>query len=305
MVAKLPFYENIKLDESKDAKLVEYNPIGRSSSLYSYTGAESRKLKLEFALTLPHLNSVFEGSMWRFDDKSLLTKEHIRELFLNPQSDTLKDIVSEGHDPADPPWYPTFRKHRDIRGFEKGGIRSGSQGWGESGQTTDILDAAAAAGIANPDPILELPREDLDKLNEIMMKDLDIESDVQVKKMRDYVAWWVNLVRSSVLNNQDDMSKGPPIIRLTHGTLYQDIPCVCKSYSVKYDERAGFEYHLESAVGDLISRRIIISMDLREFRVGDLETFERGVEVKRDNVTGWESIIKHSTTDPGRSVQTK
>ena len=41
LVARLPFYENIEITEKKQANLVTYDPIGRSSSLYSYAGALS------------------------------------------------------------------------------------------------------------------------------------------------------------------------------------------------------------------------------------------------------------------------
>ena len=92
------------------------------------------------------------------------------------------------------------------------------------------------------------------------------------------------------------MTKGPPVIRLNHGILYQDVPCICRGYSIKYDKAAGMDMET------LLNRRIHFSMDLDEFRAGDFGEYKLNEVVKKDNVTGWESIIKNSTTDPGRGL---
>lgn len=57
IIKKLPFYENIRITEKKSARYQSYSPIGRSSNLYAYLGAESRKLELSFNLTLDHIVS--------------------------------------------------------------------------------------------------------------------------------------------------------------------------------------------------------------------------------------------------------
>jgi hypothetical protein len=102
------------------------------------------------------------------------------------------------------------------------------------------------------------------------------------------------------MNNQTNTLQGPPIIRLTHGELYQNIPCVCKNYSVSYDEDAGMD------VDSLLSRRILVDMQLEEFRAGNFGDFDRTSKeiLDRDNVTGWESIIAYSSTDPGDDEMT-
>ena len=57
IIVFIPIYENPEITESKTANLVEYNPLGRSGSLFAYTGAKSRKIKLELKYTLPHLQN--------------------------------------------------------------------------------------------------------------------------------------------------------------------------------------------------------------------------------------------------------
>lgn len=52
---RIPFYENPSINESKQARLAKYKPIGRNSNLYSFLGADSTMITLNFNLTLPHL----------------------------------------------------------------------------------------------------------------------------------------------------------------------------------------------------------------------------------------------------------
>ena len=71
-IMTLPFFENPKISESATASYVEYNPLARSSSLFVYTGAKSRRFRVEAKYTLPDLMTypmgiarykrIFEGS---------------------------------------------------------------------------------------------------------------------------------------------------------------------------------------------------------------------------------------------------
>ena len=91
---------------------------------------------------------------------------------------------------------------------------------------------------------------------------------------------------------------GPPVLRLTHGTLYQNVPFVCMGYNLSYDPKAGFSYKN----GNQISRRVKVELTLEEFRTGDFRDYNRKSRniIDRDNNAGWEAIIEHSTYDPGK-----
>ena len=158
LVARLPFYENIDIKESKKANIVSYNPIGRNSSLYAYTGAESRKLKVSFALTVLHIQSMHDRSKMRF----------------RPGDDSEKT-------------------RKQIKGFMMKGANPPKEG------RTYV-----------EDPNLKVPSKDGE---DIKIQKVSSEPTNWVK----YVAWWVNLIRSSVMSNQEDTTEGPPIVRLTHG----------------------------------------------------------------------------------------
>ena len=60
-VVEMPFFENVKITENKKAKYQKYSMISRSSSLYSYLGADSRSLSLSFNMTLPHILDEHPG----------------------------------------------------------------------------------------------------------------------------------------------------------------------------------------------------------------------------------------------------
>ena len=111
------------------------------------------------------------------------------------------------------------------------------------------------------------------------------------------INFWINVIRSSVLNNSNNPLIGPPIVRLIHGMLYRDIPCVCTDYNIQIIEEAGYD------VGTLMPNQISISLRLEEFRAGDSEEFSplENNPIKRDNLAGWEAVINGPTRslDPG------
>lgn len=104
------------------------------------------------------------------------------------------------------------------------------------------------------------------------------------------VLWWVNLVRTSVINNSTNSIYGPPIIRINHGILYNNVPCICTNFSIKeaqgttYDVVTNFPYVFD------------ITMALEEVR-NNFGEYTPGDPVKGDNITGWDGLKKYGTMD--------
>ena len=63
----------------------------------------------------------------------------------------------------------------------------------------------------------------------------------QRRKIISKITSFVASVRSSVVNNAREPIYGIPIVRLSYGILYDNVPCVCESYSIDYDPVAGFD----------------------------------------------------------------
>lgn len=112
--------------------------------------------------------------------------------------------------------------------------------------------------------------------------------NITQKAIVDIIVYWINLIRSTVVNNSETVKDGPPIVRINSGILYQDIPCVCTSYSIDKDEVAGYDN------ATLLPRLIKVSMNLMEIRHGDFTKFEASKPIKRDNIVGWETVVTQS-----------
>jgi hypothetical protein len=106
----------------------------------------------------------------------------------------------------------------------------------------------------------------------------------------DLVLWWVNLIRASVVNNSNNPLLGPPIVRLSHGLMYNDIPCICVGYNIVNAEKG---YDLKT----LMPRQITVTLELEEVRMGDFGDFVPGHIIKGDNAAGWEAMISDGTMD--------
>lgn len=118
-------------------------------------------------------------------------------------------------------------------------------------------------------------------------------TDTSDNKIIDLIMFWINIVRSSVKNNSEQTQFGPPIVRLTHGVMYQNVPCVCKSYNISFDENnSTFD------IQTLLNRRIKIDLNLSETRVGNFGKFVTFDGVKGDNNTGWEAVFTQNNMDP-------
>tara|TARA_R110002110_G_scaffold214672_2_gene428272 strand:+ start:2388 stop:3227 length:840 start_codon:yes stop_codon:yes gene_type:complete len=111
------------------------------------------------------------------------------------------------------------------------------------------------------------------------------ENDEKSIKVIDSLLFFTNILRSSVYNNASNPLLGPPVVRLNHGSMYQSIPCIVKSYDLSFDEAAGYD------VRTLTPNRIKISLSLAELRTGDFGKFEKSTAIRRDNLAGWESVI--------------
>jgi hypothetical protein len=107
---------------------------------------------------------------------------------------------------------------------------------------------------------------------------------------------WVNLIRASILNNSRSTTLGPPIVRLSHGGMYNNVPCLLQDYSINIVEEAGYD------VQTMTPKRLEISLNLIESRTGNFGPFQAGEIAFGDNLTGWESVIETNNIDPYNGV---
>lgn len=262
----LPFFENIAINESKRANYKKYNLMSRSSQLYTYTGAESRRFSLEFHMSFPHILEEHGPQVYN-DFRSFVDTEDNafwQEMFFKSDVSELRRSAGGLRDQS--------KAYKDK--IKKASLIEGSN---ESG--TDLLDGALDILGFLPDLAIADPPPAPEKYH----------------KLIDMVLYWTNIIRSSISNNSENPVYGPPIVRINHGVLFQDIPCICTNYTVAPVEEAGYD------VDTLMPRRIAYTMELEELRAGDFQKFDGSKQVTKDNLTGWEGVVsnQHQSMDPG------
>ena len=106
------------------------------------------------------------------------------------------------------------------------------------------------------------------------------------------VMFWVNLIRASCITNASKPFLGPPIVRLYHGILYNDIPCIVKDYNLSYDHLHGFDN------STMLPRVLSVKLNLQEVRLRG-KSFSHGAD--GDYMPGWDSMFVEDdfvTLDP-------
>lgn len=262
----IPMMQNCEISESKRANLQEYNLLGRNSTLYSYGGGTSRQFNVRFSITLPHV----------FD---MLSRDPLPSKFKAQYSHYNKSLIKSTID--DYGLVTEFNgvlEERSIRGYADKNKDYYDELTGKKAPQRTLFDTIVN-GIAGgfnindfvPDPA-NASKKSLEAINLIM--------------------FWVNVIRVGCVNNSSNTTLGPPIIRLNHGVMYNNIPCVMENYNISIDQSAGMD------INTLLGKVVNIQLSLNEVRIGNFGTFKPFSQVGSDNNYGWEAIFDHGTIDP-------
>jgi len=296
-VVELPFFENVSIKESKKARYQKYSLISRSSNLYSYMGADSRVLNLTFNISLPHLleehpEITMDKYISYMQDRDNLELE--KQKFLEPYktqsipngmafklgTDYTKSLATDSAKQVLNSLESTVSGSLSVEDKEHIGTRYG-------------LEQLALSQIAQTPTSVAVDRPNTG----FQQNAIEYNESQQLKyRIIDLIIYWTNIIRSSVVNYSKNPIYGPPVIRLRHGILYQDIPCICTDYSIDYNEAAGYD------LDTLLPRQLKVNLKLEEFRTGDFGEFApKGNPIQRDNLAGWEAVVLGETNsmDPG------
>lgn len=284
----LPFMENIEVSESQRPNYATYDLIGRAGSLYAYLGTKSREMTVRFNITLPnivdYIHNVGLSEMFSDNFREVvlgINKSEERKKFFSGKSTgpyALTNFSNQGkfdyYGEGKRDIYQVDGSFRDAS--DKSSVRSGFE---------DVANFFTTGrwGLGSV----------VDNLFGIEPEIKKGFADVDTGKAVNYLMMWINVIRTSVVNNSTETQYGPPMVYLNHGTMYNNIPCVCTSYTVKIVNNAGYE------LLSLAPRQVEIQMNLSETRVGNFEKFEPFKLVEGENLTGWESVIQgRGTIDP-------
>ena len=279
----IPFLENPKITESGSNFLQEYNIMGRAGSIYSYGGSESRAIGVTFNISLLHLLHLdsTEGLADKFTRHFNLffsDKESSKAAFeLREQaSDEAKDVADNTGDAAD-------------SADDSAGAMTETESKIKEDNTADLR-------VGRGYPHAQIHRNFYRHMvKQITGSDPGFAPSKNMKninKLTDLVYVWVNLIRGTCLNNARNTVQGPPIVRLTHGAMYNNVPCVVNDYDIRILDAAGFD------VETLTPKRIEVTLTLSELRTGNFGSFKAGHLETGDNLAGWEAIIEDNNIDP-------
>lgn len=247
---RLDFAENVRIRETAASRLTTYQPVGRNGSVYVHLGSDSRKFSLDFNITLPHilLNTQIEP-----DGLSPLQryekKKEIRDQYVQ---DLTGSGISQGTD------------GKDMKSY----IR-----------TIDALftgyldDQEKLASVAN-------------LLGGSVFSVFNSGDEYRIEALAK-VMFWMNLIRSSTMTHSGRPHYGPPLVRLNHGIVYQNVPCIVNNYSINIDGEAGYDNKT------LMPRLIKVSLNLSEVRVSSTKDFTpvgKG-PAEFDREVGWDTVV--------------
>jgi len=296
----MPFFENVVIKESKKARYKKYSMVSRSSNLYSYLGADSRVMNLNFNISLPH---IFEEhpdlNLDKFvsyvEDKDNPASE--QERFLEPyKSKTTPDGIAFKLGTDYTKSLVQDSAKQVIKDLQRKGGATNTETLAYISKRYGLGDISFEAALGQKSTLLGKIGAGFGNVLDFVQS---ASSDYLKSRAIDLIIYWVNIIRSSVVNYSKNPIYGPPVIRLNHGIMYQNIPCICTDYSIDFNEAAGYD------MDTLLPRQIRVTMKLEELRTGDFQDFmPKGNPVQRDNLAGWEAVIlgKTNSMDPGYTL---
>jgi len=277
----LPMLENIDITESQSSNLAQIDLIGRAGSLFSYLGAKSRTLSLKFNITLPNI------------------VEYAYQIGLPPNAGNFSEKNSNISEEAN---FGSFFNKKRISS-EK--IDYYAKALNELRQIAYLQQeiVGAKTSIQIPQDVNKEPKQskfaELIKGITTTIDSIDIgwftpkkEKEFVAQGAVNYLLLWTNVLRTSVLNNTKNTSLGPPIIYVNHGTMYNNIPCICSNIQIQINDKAGYD------LLSLTPRQIQVTMSLNEVRTGDFGQFKPFTFFENENIAGWESVETYGTLDP-------
>lgn len=298
----IPFLENPQINERGKARLNTYDLIGRAGQLFSYAGAESRRINVTFNISLLHVleTDITEGIAEKFLRQFNLfftDREQAKQLFDLRQESTQAELdrLSLADDVPIEVSQEFTEREQDARDAVESFLGSTDQKIA-NGRDYSYIHREYYRRLIGAISQADLESQDNNSFLGNLQNALEITTRSQgyknLDKIINMIYCWVNLIRASVMNNSTNSLYGPPIARLTYGPMYNNVPCLIEDYSVKIMDEAGFE------VQTLTPKRIQITLNMVESRTGDFGKYVATAYPDGDNITGWESIIENNELDP-------
>ncbi len=254
-IRRIAFFENAKIREDRSSRYSSQNIVARNEPVRLFTGADARKLKLDFTYTIPHIEYFFR----------LCNTAALAGFMSNPKTGagSTGSVGLQGQ---------PLRggNHWDHRRFVKAYLDKffGTSFEVDTGSRLSFTNKDRITGPRAYEPQLQEPKDGYNNnktndneqrlLRALSKNDEDLGSDGMMATY--YTQFAIDTIRASVVGDQ--LTKGPvgpPIVRFRHGTVFNESPFIVKNFSIDYPTDKGFEYRT------LMPRQVKFSLTLEEF----------------------------------------
>ena len=261
----VPFFENPQISESRKANYASNKIFLRNEPVRLYTGSEARKFKIDIHYSLIHMAYMVGG-------------QDLSEIFqLNPDEEQ-SDIKAIANYLGDTLITDTGSTREAVtnsklvqEAYERSNVQDGP--WGPNRWWKNPEEQSSAGS--------------------------DYWNFALLWVLRTTTAWEnhhkilynvINQVRSAVIGSRQMPVKGPPIVELKWGTMYNYTPCIITDYKIQPVENAGYD------TKSLTAQRLKISLSLEEMR--NINGNQWGNPEIGGDLPGWDSIAFLGTSDP-------
>ena len=297
----LPFYENPLIVESRKSKYAETDIFLRNEPVRLFTGAEARNFRVDIHYTLINMASMIPtyNILSLFSDNTILDTEELTAIeqyvraVINRDTNS-RESLSPGsaaqlaravqavnvtpNVPTNPNNPYTNQFPNQINNIDGLNAIANQQ----RGLASEMLsDISQRATDGTDGPFGPLPNNISSQWNDALIYTMGTQSGyAKIASLFQYV---VNHIRNSVIGSGEIGVKGPPIVQLKHGAMYDFVPCIVKDYRLQPIEDAGVD------TKSLFSQRLKISLTLEEIR--NVHGNRYGDASVTGNLPGWENIL--------------
>jgi len=300
----LPFYENPQIVESRKSNYASTDIFLRNEPVRLFTGADARQFRVDIHYTLIHMASMIptQHILKMFSDNQTLDTQELetiqnyvtevvrRDTNSKPLGENggsaaqlARAVQAVNGKPLPPraPANPYTGKYPDEN-LNLNALNTIADE--QKGVAASLLNAASQKHADGTDgPFGPLPNNVQSQWNDALVYTMGTQSGYA--KLASLFQYVVNHIRASVIGSGEVGVKGPPIVQLKYGAMYDFVPCIVKDYRLQPVEDAGYD------TKSLFTQRLKVSLTLEEMR--NVHGNQWGDPTVTGSLPGWEHILQN------------
>ena len=268
----LNFAQNVKIIEKNSSLLTKHSPIGRNGEVFSYTGSKSRTFTIKFDMTLPNIMEHYKHSSHAAFKG--LDKEQKKKLYggaptLVPGGNTaggFAGVLNKLKEASD-----------NVKAKANLPLTKSIDGLDAGKSFKDFVTKYDDSFIKGMDDM------EFDNYGTLQKGSIATGGEFSRKQAISQILFWSNLIRLSVMGSTEYPHLGPPVVRINHGIMYNNIRCFATDYTINPSDEHGFD------LKTMLPNVITVQITLQESRKSLLGFSPKGPT--GDNLVGWNEII--------------